>query len=107
MAPSTVKYKKLPVFGAVQRDIAFVAPKEITVEEINKAIKKVADKAIFKSSKVFDIYEGENIEAGKKSLAFRITLQDENKTLTDDIIQSEVNKIKAGLEKNIIGLTLR
>ena len=107
MAPSTAKYKKLPVFGAVQRDIAFVAPKEITVEEINKAIKKVADKAIFKSSKVFDIYEGENIEAGKKSLAFRITLQDENKTLTDDIIQSEVNKIKAGLEKNIIGLTLR
>ncbi len=107
LAPSIAKYKKLPVFGAVQRDIAFVAPKEVTIEQVNKAIKKVADKNIFKGSKVFDIYEGENIEAGKKSLAFRITLQDENKTLTDEIIQTEINKIKAGLEKNIIGLALR
>ncbi len=107
LAPTTVKYKKLAVFGAVQRDIAMLAPKETTVEQINKVIKKVADKNIFKGSKVFDIYEGANIEQGKKSFAFRITLQDENKTMTDDIIQGEVNKIKAGLEKNIVGLTLR
>ena len=107
IAPSVAKYKKLPVFGAVQRDIAFIAPKETTIETINKTIKKLADKNIFKSSKVFDIYEGENIEQNKKSFAFRITLQDENKTLTDDIIQGEINKIKSGLEKNIIGLVLR
>ena len=107
LSPSIAKYKKLSVFGAVQRDIAFVAPKETTIEQINKAIKKVADKNIFKGSKVFDIYEGANIESGKKSLAFRITLQDENKTLTDEIIQGEINKIKAGLEKNIVGLSLR
>ena len=104
---SITKYKKLSVFGAVQRDIAFVAPKETTIEEISKVIKKVADKNIFKSAKVFDIYEGQNIEEGKKSFAFRITLQDENKTMTDDIIQGEINKIKLGLEKNIIGLSLR
>lgn len=107
ITPNTTKYKKLPVFGSVQRDIALVAPREITVEQINKTIKKLADKNIFKGSKVFDIYEGENIEQGKKSFAFRITLQDENKTLTDEIIQSEINKIKLGLEKNIIGLSLR
>jgi len=107
ITPSIAKFKKLPIFGAVQRDIAFIAPKEVTIEQVNKAIKKVADKNIFKGSKVFDIYEGANIESGKKSLAFRITLQDENKTLTDEIIQSEINKIKAGLEKNIIGLSLR
>ena len=107
ITPSVAKYKKLPVFGAVQRDIAFIAPKETTIETINKTIKKLADKNIFKSSKVFDIYEGENIEQNKKSFAFRITLQDENKTLTDDIIQGEINKIKLGLEKNIIGLVLR
>ena len=104
---TTPKYKKLPVFGSVQRDIAFVVDKNITNETINKTIKKVADKNIFKGSKIFDTYEGENIEQGKKSLAYRITLQDENKTLTDDIIQSEINKIKAGLEKNITGLALR
>ena len=102
-----VKYKKLPIFPAIQRDIAFIAPKEITNEEINKTIKKVADKSIFKSSKLFDIYEGNNIEEGKKSFAYRITLQDETKTLTDEIIQAEINKIKSGLEKNIIGLSMR
>ncbi len=107
ITPNTVKFKKLPVFGAVNRDIAFIAPKEVTIEQINKVIKKVADKNIFKSSKVFDIYEGANIEEGKKSFAFRITLQDENKTMTDEIIQSEVNKIKSGLEKGIVGLALR
>ena len=107
ITPSIAKYKKLPIFGAVQRDIALVAPSDTTIETINKAIKKVADKNIFKSAQVFDIYEGENIEAGKKSFAFRITLQDENKTMTDDVIQGEINKIKAGLEKNIVGLSLR
>lgn len=107
VVPSIAKFKKLPVFGSVQRDIALLVDKNTTVEMIDKAIKKVADKALFKGSKVFDIYEGDKIEEGKKSMAFRITLQDENKTLTDDIIQSEVNKIKAGLEKNIIGLSLR
>ena len=47
------------------------------------------------------------IEQDKKSMAFRITLQDENNTLTDDIINKEIINIKAGLEKNIIGLSLR
>ncbi len=107
IAPSVSKFKKLPVFGAVQRDIAFVVEKTVTNDEINKVIKKCADKNIFKSSKVFDIYEGENIEQGKKSMAYRITLQNENQTLTDETIQAEINKIKLGLEKNIIGLTLR
>lgn len=105
--PSVVKYKKLPSALPVQRDIAFIAPKNITNEEIIKVIKKSADKNIFKTSKLFDIYEGSNIEQDKKSFAYRITLQDDNKTLTDDIIQAEINKIKLGLEKNIQGLSLR
>ena len=75
--------------------------------EIYKVIKKSADKNIFKGVKVFDVYQGAGIEEGKKSLAFRVTLQDENKTMTDDIIQGEINKIKLGLEKSITGLTLR
>lgn len=107
IAPSITKYKSVPVYGAVQRDIAFAVDKNITLEEITKIIKKSADKNIFKGSKVFDIYEGDGIQDGKKSMAFRITLQDDNKTLTDDIIQAEINKIKSGLEKNIIGLALR
>ncbi len=105
--PVMIKYKRLPSALSIQRDIAFVAPKNITNEEIIKVIKKSADKNIFKASKIFDIYEGSNIEEGKKSFAYRITIQDDNKTLTDDIIQAEINKIKLGLEKGIQGLILR
>ena len=101
------KFKKLPIFAPVYRDIAFIVDKNITIEQINKVIKKSATNTIFKSSKVFDIYEGKGIEEGKKSLAFRVVLQDENKTLTDETIQEEINKIKSGLQKNIIGLSLR
>ena len=107
ISPSVKKFKKLPVFAPVQRDVALLVNKETTIEDIEKAIKKVADKNLFKGSKVFDIYEGKGIEEGKKSLAFRITLQDETKTLTDETIQAEIAKIKAGLEKNIVGLQLR
>ncbi len=107
LAPSIAKFKRLPIYGAVQRDIAFVVDKNISLDEIYKVIKKSATKEIFKGSKIFDIYEGKGIEDGKKSLAIRITLQDENKTLTDDVIQAEISKIRFGLEKNINGLTLR
>ena len=47
------------------------------------------------------------MEAGKRSVAYRITLQDENKTLTDEIIESEISKIKQGLEKTFAGLSFR
>lgn len=107
MAPAVAKYKPLSATAAIQRDIAFTCDESTTNEQINKVIKKVATKAIFKGSKVFDIYKGDGIEQGKKSMAYRITLLDDNKTLTDETIQAEMNKIRLGLEKDIIGLTLR
>ncbi len=102
-----VKYKKLPQTTPISRDIAFVADKTITNADILKAVKKFSDKNISKGVKIFDIYEGANIEAGKRSLAYRITLQDENKTPTDEIIEAEISKIKAGLEKTFEGLSFR
>ena len=102
-----VKYKKLPNTTPVLRDIAFVVNDEVTNAEIIKVIKKVSDKNIFKEANLFDIYKGENIGDGKKSLAYRITLHDTQKTLTDVEIENEVNKIKQGLEKNIQDLVLR
>lgn len=104
---NVVKYKKLPSTTPVLRDIAFVVEDSTTNAQILKTIKKVSDKNIFKGANLFDIYKGENIGEGKKSMAYRITLQDEAKTLTDSEIETEINKIKAGLEKNIQGLLLR
>ena len=107
VSQTTVKYKKLPVFLPVMRDIAFAVDKDVTNETILKAIKKIADKNIFKGAKVFDIYQGEHIEAGKKSMAYRIILQDENQTLTDEVIDKEMTKIRDGLVKSVAGLSLR
>ena len=107
VSPSTVKYKKLPVFAPVSRDIAFALNKDVTNETILKTIKKIADKNLFKGAKVFDIYQGGHIEEGKKSVAYRITLQNENQTLTDEIIDKEMKKIREGLEKSLPGAVLR
>ena len=104
---NVVKYKKLPISTPVLRDIAFVVEDKTTNTDIMKAIKKVSDKNIFKGAKLFDIYRGENIGLDKKSMAYRIILQDDAKTLTDSEIEAEVKKIKDGLVKNISGLTLR
>ncbi len=104
---NVVKYKKLPISTPVLRDIAFVVENKTTDMDIMKTIKKISDKNIFKGAKLFDIYRGENIGADKKSMAYRIILQDDKKTLTDSEIEAEVNKIKDGLVKNIQGLMLR
>ncbi len=103
----TVKYKKLSQFSYAQRDIAFALNKERSWDEVEKIIKKSADKNIYKGVQVFDIYEGENIEQGKKSMAVRVTLQDENTTLKDEIIEGEINKIKKALQSSIAEITLR
>ena len=104
---STIKYKPLPQFPEVQRDISFAIEKNITNEEIMLAIKKSADSKLFKDSNLFDIYEGEHIQEGYKSLAYRITLQDEYATLTDEIIEKEINTIKSGLTKKFPTINFR
>lgn len=104
---SVVKYKKLSTFNLVQRDIAFMVDTNCDYSEIQKVIKKSADKTIFKGSQIFDIYQGENIENGKKSLAIRVYLQDENSTLKDEVIEGEINKVKVALAASISSIVLR
>ncbi len=107
VSSTVVKYKQLPQFPEVQRDISFAIEKEVTNEQIMLAIKKCADSKIFKGSNLFDIYEGEHIQEGYKSLAYRITLQNEEATLTDDIIEKEINTIKSGLVKKFPTINFR
>ena len=87
------------MFAPVQRDIALLVNKETTIEDIEKAIKKVADKNLFKGSKVFDIYEGKGIEEGKKSLAYSLTFGSNDRTLTDEEINAILEKIIDKLSK--------
>lgn len=103
----TVRYKKLPQFPEVRRDLAFVINEEVSFDDIQKVIKGAVQQNIFKGSEVFDVYQGENIEKGFKSLAFRIKMQDENATLTDEIIERQMNNVRAKLQKAYSEISFR
>jgi phenylalanyl-tRNA synthetase beta chain len=72
ISKTPTRYKKLPQFPEVQRDIAFAIGENITHEQISNVIKKSANSKLFNISSVFDIYQGEHIEKGFKSMAYRI-----------------------------------
>ena len=96
-----------PQTQSVQRDIAFSVSVDTNYTDIEKVIKKCTDKAIFKAVQVFDVYEGENIEKGQKSIAVRVTLQNDKETLKDTQIDAEITKIRTALEKTVPSLKLR
>ena len=104
---STAKYKKLPQFPEVQRDLAFIVPEDVTYEALEKIVKKAVDTKLFNGCEVFDIYKGENIEKGFKSVAFRVKMQDKQATLTDEIVDSQMKSVRENLEKSFEGITLR
>lgn len=104
---TTVRYKKLPQFPEVQRDLAFVVPDSVSYDELHKVVKRAVQNNLFKGCEVFDVYKGENIQSGFKSIAFRIKMQDENATLTDEIVDSQMKSVRESLEKSFEGITLR
>ena len=104
---ATTKYKKIPQFPEIQRDIAFAINDDISFEKISAVIKKSADKNLFNNVELFDIYKGEHIQEGFKSLACRIKLQNKETTLTDEVIEAEIQKIRNGLQKNFSQVQFR
>ena len=103
----TQRFKKLPQFPEVRRDIAFVINEEVSFDDIQRVIKGSVQQNIFKGSEVFDVYQGENIEKGFKSLAFRIKMQDENATLTDEVIERQMSNVRAKLQKTYAEISFR
>ena len=87
--------------------MAFVIGENVTYDEIQRVIKGSVQQNIFKGSEVFDVYQGENIEKGYKSLAFRIYMQDENSTLTDEIIDKQMQNIREKLQKSYADISFR
>ncbi len=101
------KYKELPQYPAVTRDIAFIIPKSVSNNDIMKSVKKSVSKDIFKDIDIFDVYEGKNIPENSKSVAYRITLQDTSTTLTDERVNQEMNKVRKGLQKAFFEINFR
>lgn len=95
---ATPRFKQLPQFPAVTRDVAFIIPQNITCQDIIKTIKK-ASSNLFTKAEIFDLYQGKHVPEGAKSVAFRITLQDIEATLIDEKIDTEIQKIREGLKK--------
>ena len=69
-------------YQKVVRDFAFVIDEKYSSGEIVALIKKI-DKQLIKAVKIFDVYQGENIDTGKKSIAFSVTLEPKDKTLSE------------------------
>ena len=98
------KYTGIAKFPAVTRDISMVMPKEILVGQVEEVIEKNGG-AYLESYALFDIYEGEQIKKGFKSVAYSIVFRAKDKTLEEAEITSAMNKILEGLEA--LGIELR
>ena len=85
-------YKEIAKFPSVSKDIAFVVNKEITVDSLIQAIKKVGGK-LLNEIKIFDIYEGDKIGENEKSIAFNLIFKDSNRTLNEEEVMDVFNKI--------------
>ncbi len=90
--------KELPKFPSVTRDIAVIVDNDLPVGNI---VKIIAEKKIdiIEECKLFDIYQGEQVEEGKKSIAYSITFRANDKTLTDDDVNPIIDSILKDLEK--------
>jgi phenylalanyl-tRNA synthetase beta chain len=93
----------LSPFQPVHRDFAFVVDANVAASEIVRAAAGV-DKALITDVQVFDVYEGEHVGAGKKSVAIAVTLQPVDATLTDEQIDAVAQKITAEVEKRTGGV---
>jgi len=92
-------------YQKVVRDFAFVIDEKYSSGEIISLVKKI-DKELIKNVKIFDVYQGENIGDGKKSIAFNVTLEPKDKTLSDNDIDQISKKIISTVQEST-GATLR
>ncbi|PSL44042.1 phenylalanyl-tRNA synthetase beta subunit [Salsuginibacillus halophilus] len=100
-----VKYTALPRFPAVTRDLAVVVSSSVAAGEVARIIEE-SGQPLLESVALFDVYEGEHIEEGKKSLAFSLRYRDPEKTLTDDEVSHVHENIVQNLERKA-GAALR
>ncbi|EKN12424.1 phenylalanine--tRNA ligase subunit beta [Parabacteroides johnsonii] len=102
---SKVTFSEISKFPAVKRDLALLLDKNVQFAEIEK-IATESERKLLKNIALFDVYEGKNLPAGKKSYAVSFYLQDEGKTLNDKQIDAIMKKIQTNLEQKL-GAQLR
>ena len=101
----SVLYTPLPKTMPVNRDLALLLDTSVTLDQVIKVVSD-SEKRLLKGVRLFDVYEGKNLPEGKKSYAISITLQDDEKTLQDKLIDTTMNRIVENLKKQL-GAELR
>jgi len=96
----SVSYKEISKYPAVSRDLALLIDKDIEFVRVEQ-IAYQSEKKLLKKVELFDVYEGKNLPAGKKSYAVNFILQDEQRTLNDKAIDAIMQKIIQNLKKNL------
>lgn len=99
-----IKYTGIANFPAVSRDISLVVPNTVLAGDIEKVIENCGGK-LLENFKLFDIYEGDQIEKGFKSMAYSITFRAKDRTLVDDDIKGIMDKLLGQLKD--MGIELR
>lgn len=97
---NTVNFHEISKYPPVSRDLALLVDSNVEFVEIEK-IAYQSEKKLLKKVELFDVYEGKNLPAGKKSYAVNFILQDEEKTLTEKHIEAVMTKLIANLKKHL------
>ena len=100
-----MKYKEISKYPSIKKDLALVVEKNVTSKEIEQLIKK-AGGSLLNCIDVFDVYEGDGIPEGKRSIAYSLTFEKPDRTLTDEEINVTMEKIIEFVQKKI-GAELR
>ncbi|MCF8359260.1 MAG: phenylalanine--tRNA ligase subunit beta [Prolixibacteraceae bacterium] len=100
-----ITFTGLPKFPSVRRDLALLIDENISFEQL-KALAFKAERKILREVDIFDVFTGDKLPAGKKSYALSFILRDDEKTLTDKIIDKTMNRI-VGMYEREFGATLR
>ncbi|NNL94878.1 MAG: phenylalanine--tRNA ligase subunit beta, partial [Xanthomonadales bacterium] len=92
--------KKISHFPSVRRDLAFLLPESVKYDEVKQCVKNIAGE-LLKDLLIFDVFSGQNVEKGYKSLAIGLILQDVSCTLTDEVVDSVMSRIIRALTERL------
>ncbi|MBY7143209.1 phenylalanine--tRNA ligase subunit beta [Virgibacillus sp. NKC19-3] len=85
-------YQEIPKYPSIARDIAFILDEEVVAGEVKEMIEEVGSPLV-KNVEIFDVYQGENVPEGKKSIAYSLLYQHPDKTLQDDEVEQSYQEI--------------
>ena len=95
-----IGYSEISKYPAIKRDLALLVDKSVTFAQIEQVARET-EKKLLKAVSLFDVYEGKNLEEGKKSYAVSFVLQDDNQTLNDKVIEKTMARLMENFQKRL------